>query len=58
MLNHTLWLNRALLEKTLPSQDSRNTAAHYDIDMCDAQVRLISRDAKVYKKDARIWARH
>jgi len=26
--------------------------------MYDAQVRLISRDAEVYKKDARIWARH
>ena len=46
------------LGKTLPSQDSRHTAAHYDVDMYDAQVRLISRDAEVYKKDARIWARH
>jgi len=50
--------SRTHLGKTLPSQDSRHTAAHYDVDIYDAQVRLISRDAEVYTKDARIWARH
>ena len=40
---------RTLLGEPLSSQDSRNVAAHYVVDMHDAQVRLISRDAKVYK---------
>ena len=50
--------SRTHLGKTLPSQDSRHTEAHYDVDTYDVQVRLISRDAEVYQKNARIWGRH
>jgi len=49
---------RTHLGKTLPSQDSRHAAAHYNVNMYDAQVRLISRDVEFYKQDTRIWGRH
>ena len=45
---------RTLLEEPLSSQDSRHTAAHYVVDKHDAQVRLISRDAEVYKHERQL----
>jgi len=47
---------RTHLGKTLSSQDSRHAAAHYDVDMYDAQVRLISRDAEDYKQERHLIA--
>ena len=43
--------SRTHLGRTLPSKDSRHAAARYDVDMYDALVWLISRDAEVCKQE-------
>jgi len=43
-------------KSTSRSLQTRHAAAHYIVDMYDAQVRLIGRDAEVYKQDRQLVA--
>jgi len=44
------------LGKTLSSQDLSHTVAHYNVDMYDTQVQLISREAEVHKQEKHLIA--